>query len=192
MWHSRMFDYYYYYYYYYYSARSLFYFIFFLLLLLGLVVLPRLGDPFVSQNPSKVCTFHSSGQILRCAYTISSCRFYFFTFFFFFCIFDLTLSSLLFKWLTKNMFSCLNLKFWLFISKFVCFFFVLFSEGDYVYIFLTNITIYWGGFINCCYFTYFLCYFWYVLFWFWSLTCVQKVLCCVRIVKWCFVSGRSS
>ena len=37
---------------------------------LGLVVWPRFGDPFVSQNPWVVCAYHSSGQIPGCAYTI--------------------------------------------------------------------------------------------------------------------------
>ena len=41
-------------------------------LLLGLVVWPRLGDPFVSQNLREVCASHSSGQILGCAHTICS------------------------------------------------------------------------------------------------------------------------
>ena len=34
------------------------------------VVWPRLGDPFVSQNPRKVCASHSPGQNLGCAYPI--------------------------------------------------------------------------------------------------------------------------
>ena len=37
---------------------------FFYWLSLGLVIWPRLGDPFVSQNPEKVCASHSSGRIL--------------------------------------------------------------------------------------------------------------------------------
>ena len=41
-------------------------------LLLGLIVWPRLGDPFVSQNPRAVCVSHSPGQILGCSYTICS------------------------------------------------------------------------------------------------------------------------
>ena len=41
-------------------------------LFLGPVVWPRLGHPFVSQNPRGVCASHSSGQILGCAYTICS------------------------------------------------------------------------------------------------------------------------
>ena len=32
--------------------------------------MPRLGDPFVSQNPRGICGSHSPGQILGCAYTI--------------------------------------------------------------------------------------------------------------------------
>ena len=43
-------------------------------LLPGLVVWPRLGDLFVSQNPRGFCTSHSPGQILGCAYTICSYR----------------------------------------------------------------------------------------------------------------------
>ena len=35
-------------------------------------VWPRLGDPFVCQNPIGVCVSHSPGQILGCAYSISS------------------------------------------------------------------------------------------------------------------------
>ena len=31
-------------------------------------VWPRLGDPFVSQNPRGVCVSHSTGKILGCAY----------------------------------------------------------------------------------------------------------------------------
>ena len=38
--------------------------------LLGLVAWPRLGDPFVSQNPRVVCVSHSPGKILGFAYTI--------------------------------------------------------------------------------------------------------------------------
>ena len=50
------------------SASSLF-----LLIISYLVVWPILGDSFLSQNPRGVCPSHSSGQILRCAYTICSC-----------------------------------------------------------------------------------------------------------------------
>ena len=39
---------------------------------LGLVLWSRLDNPAVSQNPSEVCTSHSSGQMLSCAYTICS------------------------------------------------------------------------------------------------------------------------
>ena len=42
-------------------------------LLQGLVVWPRLGDPFVSQNPKEVCAFHSPRHSRGCAYTIYSC-----------------------------------------------------------------------------------------------------------------------
>ena len=38
----------------------------------GLVVWPRLGDPFVSQNPKEFCASHFPGQILGCAYTTCS------------------------------------------------------------------------------------------------------------------------
>ena len=41
-------------------------------LLLRLVVWPRFGDPFVSQNLRGVCVSHSSGQILGCVYTVCS------------------------------------------------------------------------------------------------------------------------
>ena len=41
-------------------------------LLLGLVVWPRLDDPFVSENARTVCAYHSPGQILGCVYTICS------------------------------------------------------------------------------------------------------------------------
>ena len=37
-----------------------------------LVIWPGLGDPFVSQNPRKVCASHSAGQILDCAVTSCS------------------------------------------------------------------------------------------------------------------------
>ena len=37
---------------------------------LCLVVWPRSGDPFVSQNPKEVCATHFLGRILGCAYTI--------------------------------------------------------------------------------------------------------------------------
>ena len=45
-------------------------FFFFCWLLQGLVVWPRLNDPFVSQNPRGVCASHSPEQMLGCAYTI--------------------------------------------------------------------------------------------------------------------------
>ena len=43
-------------------------------LLLGLVNLPRLGDPYenIYENPRKFCESHSPGRILRCAYTTCS------------------------------------------------------------------------------------------------------------------------
>ena len=44
----------------------------FLLIIKGLVIWPRLGDPFVCQNLIGVYLSHSSGQILGCAYTICS------------------------------------------------------------------------------------------------------------------------
>ena len=37
----------------------------------SLVIWPRLGDLFVSQNPRKFCTSHSPGQSFGCAYTIN-------------------------------------------------------------------------------------------------------------------------
>ena len=46
--------------------------LFFCWLLQGLVVWPRLGDPFISGNPRDVCASHSAEQILGCAYTICS------------------------------------------------------------------------------------------------------------------------
>ena len=39
-----------------------------------LVVWPRLGDPFVSQNSREVYTSHSAGRILVCAYIICFLR----------------------------------------------------------------------------------------------------------------------
>ena len=45
---------------------------FFSWLSLGLVVWPRLGDLFVSQNSREVYASHSLGQILSCTYTIWS------------------------------------------------------------------------------------------------------------------------
>ena len=44
----------------------------FLLLLQGLIVWPRLWDPFVFQSPIGVCVCHSPGPILGCANTICS------------------------------------------------------------------------------------------------------------------------
>ena len=41
-------------------------------LLQDLIVLPYLGNPFVSQNPTGVYVFHSQKQILCCVYTIFS------------------------------------------------------------------------------------------------------------------------
>ena len=52
-----------------YSAGSLF----FCCLSLGLIIWPRLGDPFVSQNPREVYESHSSGRILGSDYTICLC-----------------------------------------------------------------------------------------------------------------------
>ena len=37
-------------------------------LIVGLVIWPRLGDPFVSQHPRRVCASHSSWRILGCEY----------------------------------------------------------------------------------------------------------------------------
>ena len=44
----------------------------FLLLSSGLVVWPRLGDPFVSQNHREVCALHFPRRIQGCAHTIFS------------------------------------------------------------------------------------------------------------------------
>ena len=41
-------------------------------LLYGLIFWPRLGDPFVYQNPIGVYVSHTPGQMLSCAYTICS------------------------------------------------------------------------------------------------------------------------
>ena len=46
--------------------------LFFLLLLLGLVVWPRLNDPFGCRIRRGVCVSHSPGQILGCANTFCS------------------------------------------------------------------------------------------------------------------------
>ena len=46
--------------------------LFFCCLSLGLVVWPRLRDPFISQNLRVVCASHFPGQILGCTYTIYS------------------------------------------------------------------------------------------------------------------------
>ena len=54
-----------------YSAGFLFC-LFLLTLSLGLVVWPRLGDPFESQNPKEFCPSHFLRQVLRCAHTICS------------------------------------------------------------------------------------------------------------------------
>ena len=48
------------------------FFFFFCWISLGLVVWPKFGNPFLSQNPSEVCVSHSPGQIPGCAYTICS------------------------------------------------------------------------------------------------------------------------
>ena len=53
------------------SSLFLFFFLYFLLLW-GLIVRPRFGDLFVSQNPRGVCASHSPGQMLGSAYTICS------------------------------------------------------------------------------------------------------------------------
>ena len=46
--------------------------LFLLLLLYGLVVWLRLGDPFVCQNPRRICLSHFPGEILGCANTFCS------------------------------------------------------------------------------------------------------------------------
>ena len=50
-----------------YSASLLFY-----CLPLGLFLWPRLGDPFVCENPRGVCASNSPGHILGCTYIICS------------------------------------------------------------------------------------------------------------------------
>ena len=56
-----------------YSAGCLFFFFFFFFWLrLRLVVWPRLGDPFKSQNSREFCTGYSLGWILGCVYTTCS------------------------------------------------------------------------------------------------------------------------
>ena len=45
---------------------------FFCWLSLGLVIWPRLSDPFISQNLREVCVSHATGWISGCAYTICS------------------------------------------------------------------------------------------------------------------------
>ena len=53
------------------TAKSIIrHFLFFFSLSLGLVVMPRLGDPFLSENLRGICESHSPRQILGCAYTI--------------------------------------------------------------------------------------------------------------------------
>ena len=47
-------------------------FFFFCRLSLGLVVWPKLGDQFVSQNPCEICVSHFPVRILGCAYIIRS------------------------------------------------------------------------------------------------------------------------
>ena len=57
------------------DGKVLFFFFFFFLpcwLSLCLVVWPRLGDRFVSQNPKEVCASHSPGLILGFTYTSCS------------------------------------------------------------------------------------------------------------------------
>ena len=54
------------------SSPLFFFFFFFCWLSQGLIVWPRLGDSFVSQNPKAVCVYHSPREILGCAYTICS------------------------------------------------------------------------------------------------------------------------
>ena len=52
---------------------SLFFFFFFVLfIIIRSGRLAEISDPFVSQNPWRVCTSHSPGQTQGCAYTICS------------------------------------------------------------------------------------------------------------------------
>ena len=52
------------------TILQIFFFLIFRWLLQCLVVWPRLGDPFVSQNIRGVCALHFPGHILACAFTI--------------------------------------------------------------------------------------------------------------------------
>ena len=54
------------------SKFSFFFFFLFCWLSLGLVVWPRLDDPFVSQNPTEFYASHFHWRILNCTYTICS------------------------------------------------------------------------------------------------------------------------
>ena len=54
------------------TIRQVLFFFFFFWLLLSLVIWPRLDDRFVSQNSRGICSSHSPGQILGCAYNICS------------------------------------------------------------------------------------------------------------------------
>ena len=51
------------------TIRQVLFLFFYFWLLLDLVVWSRLGDPFVSSNPSGLCVSHSLGKIPGCAYT---------------------------------------------------------------------------------------------------------------------------
>ena len=51
------------------GSHSFFFFFFFFWLSQGLVIWPRLGDPFVHQNTREVCAFHFPGRILSCVQT---------------------------------------------------------------------------------------------------------------------------
>ena len=52
--------------------QDFFFFFFFLTITLGLVVWEKLNNPFVFQNPRRVCASHFPGRILGCAYSIYS------------------------------------------------------------------------------------------------------------------------
>ena len=55
-----------------YCGRFSFFFFFFFWLSLGLVVWPRLGDKFLTENSSEVCESYFPGWILSCAFTSGS------------------------------------------------------------------------------------------------------------------------
>ena len=67
--------------------QVLFFSLFFLLLTsLGLVVWPRLNDPFLSQNPKEFCASHFLGRIPGCSYTICSYSQIYYYYYYYYCI----------------------------------------------------------------------------------------------------------